>query len=52
MVRILFIVAIYAFFMLKIEYATDQEWSRYLLFNSILWAALVGFLVGDFLNVS
>jgi hypothetical protein len=37
--------------MLSIDYATDQEWSRYLVFNSILWAALVGFLVGDFLNV-
>lgn len=43
--------AMYCLFMTSIDYASDQEWSRYLVFNTILWAALVGFLITDFLTV-
>jgi hypothetical protein len=34
-----------------VDYASDQEWSKYLLCNVICWAALIAFVIADFLSV-
>ena len=41
----------FCLFMTYVDYATDEEWSRYLCLNTILWVALVAFLIGDYLTV-
>lgn len=46
---ILLLNAFYALFIANIEYASDKEWSRYLVLNVILWACLIGFVIGDYL---
>ncbi len=48
---ITYFLAFYCLFMACVDYASDQEWSRYLLINTIMWCALVGFLIGNYLSV-
>lgn len=35
-------------FLTCVDYASDEEWSRYLMINVICWLALVGFLITDY----
>ena len=36
-------------FLFMVDYATDEEWYRYLCFKFILFICLVGFDIGDYL---
>jgi hypothetical protein len=41
----------YCLFLVCVEYASDQEWSRYLFLFTICWCGLVGFLIADYLFI-
>jgi len=45
---ILFFNALYHFFLYNVDYATDEEWSRYLTFEAIALILLIGFDIGDY----
>jgi hypothetical protein len=46
---ILFFNGFYMMFLYMIDYATDEEWYRYLFFKLILLLFLIGFDVGDYI---
>ena len=46
---ILLINAMYQMFLSMVEYATDEEWFRYLTFKLIILVFLIGFNIADYL---
>lgn len=50
-INILRILAFYYLFLNCVSYASDKEWSKYLIIHALLWVALVGFLFIHFLTV-
>ena len=44
---ILLVNSLYWLFLYLKKYASDQEWSRYMIFLVILWAALIGFTIAE-----
>lgn len=44
---ILLVNSLYWLFLYLKKYASDQEWSRYMIFLAILWAALIGFTIAE-----
>jgi len=46
---ILFFNALYHCYLYNVEFATDEEWSRYLTFEGIALVCLVGFDIGDYI---
>ncbi len=46
---ILLVNSLYWLFIYLKEYASDQEWSRYLIILVIFWAAMVGFLIAEYI---
>ena len=44
---ILLVNSFYWLFLYLKKYASDQEWSRYMIFLVILWAALIGFTIAE-----
>jgi len=47
---ILFLNSMYYLFLTLVDFASDQEWSRYMTLNFISWCALVGFVIADYLT--
>ena len=45
---ILFVNSLYWLFIYLKDYASDQEWSRYMILLIILWCAMVGFLIAEY----
>ncbi len=41
----------FCLFIMYKDYASDTEWSRYMVINLVLWIGLVGFLFADYLTV-
>jgi hypothetical protein len=50
-VIILFVNSLYAYFLLNIDYASDEEWTRYTLIKIGFWIALTVYIVIVSLNV-
>ena len=48
---ILFVNAIMSYFVYKIDYASDTEWSRYILINIISCCGLMVFNAFEYINV-
>ena len=44
-------IAIFYGYISYIDYASDQEWFRYLTLNLFFWFFLIGFTIADFLYV-
>ena len=44
---ILLVNSLYWLFLYLKKYASDQEWSRYMIFLAILWTALIGFTIAE-----
>lgn len=46
---ILFVNSLYWLYIYLKEYASDQEWSRYMIILLVFWLAMVGFLIAEYI---
>ena len=46
---ILLVNSLYWLYIYLKEYASDQEWSRYLIILVVFWSAMVGFLIAEYI---